>query len=101
MMIHVGSPNADLCGNPQLGTVPYGPNAAPYDPRLVMEQYWENFELQLRAILLHRTKAAILSGYRQMIEQGLAPYPPEQQQEVIQLLEQTMSPELSEVLLPT
>lgn len=91
---------SDLCGGSQPDTLPYGSNALPYDPLLLMKQYWGNFEDQL-SYLAPEDQAAVLSGYRAMIEQGLAPYSPEQQQEAIQMLQQTMSPELSAVLLPT
>jgi hypothetical protein len=90
---------ADLCGGSQLGILPYGSNA-PYNPLSVMQQFWGDFE-RLLSYLAPEDQAALLSDFRLMIEQGLAPYPPEQQQEAIQMLQQTMSPELSGVLLPT
>jgi hypothetical protein len=89
----------DLCGSEQ-STVPYDPYASPYDPQLAMQQYWEQFESQLNS-LTPEEKYTVLSVSQQMIEQQLDLFSPIQQQEAIQILQQTMSPELSEMLLPT
>jgi hypothetical protein len=98
---------ADLCGGPPGWNDPCADPAladlcggSPQDPLLVMQRFWGNFELQL-SYLAPQYQQAVLSELRLMIEQGLAPYPPEQQQEAIQMLQQTMSPELSEMVLPT
>ena len=74
----------DLCGSEQ-STLPYDPYASPYDPQLAMQQYWAQFESQLD-YLAPEDKETVLSALRQMIEQGLEPYSPVQQQEAKQIL---------------
>jgi hypothetical protein len=90
---------ADLC-QPQGGPGLNYPYAPPYDPLSVMNQYWAQFESQLN-YLTPEEKQIVLSEVGKMLELELESYPPLEKQRAIQILQQTMSPELSEMLLPT